>query len=222
MKQGSGLLFLWNDIDPSVDVEYQRWHAMEHVPERVTVPGILAGRRYVKTDGLGQRYFSLYELDSTAVLASPAYLALVDGPTPWSQRMRVFFSNITRFACHRIASAGSGLGASLLTIRVQGSARENNQTLVANVLGACTAIDGIVAAHWCAIDNGVPSLSWQSSSATSDPYQQVLLVEATDLSTLRAARAKLEGLARHAGGDAKTLCGAEYALLQVVHPSDQR
>ena len=213
--QGSGLLLLWNDIDPAIDAEYNRWHSREHVPERVTVPGILAGRRYARADEGAQRYLTIYELESTAVLASKAYLALVEGATPWSQRMRPHFRNLARAACHRVASAGAGLGAGLLALRITGTAAGKPEILTA--IAACSALDGMVAAHWCEADATVPDLSWQSASSPPGRFDRILLVEAADNASLRAARAEIEGLARHAAPGAMIDCSPEYALLHVVH-----
>ncbi|OFZ96431.1 MAG: hypothetical protein A3H35_03610 [Betaproteobacteria bacterium RIFCSPLOWO2_02_FULL_62_17] len=213
--QGSGLLLLWNDIDPAVDAEYKRWHSREHVPERVTVPGILAGRRYARTDEGTQRYLSVYELESTAVLASKAYLALMEEPTPWSRRMRPHFRNLSRVACRRGASAGAGLGAGLLALRITGTAAGKPEILTA--IAACSALDGMVAAHWCEADATVPELSWQSATGPAGRFDRILLVEAADNASLRAARAKIEALAGHAAPGAIIDCGPEYALLQVVH-----
>ena len=222
--KGTGLLLLWNDIEPQIDAEYNRWHSMEHVPERVGVPGILAGRRYARVEEGAQRYLSIYELESTAVLSDPAYLSLVDGPTPWSRRMRVHFANVTRIACHRLASAGAGMGAVLATIRIDGrridDQKDNaaiDQTLISNTLSACVAIQGIVAIHWCEADSQVPGLEWQATTAPSARFKQMLIAEATDITALHDARIKLETLARHAASGAETLCGPEYGLLHVVH-----
>src|SRR4030095_38350 len=85
----TALLALWNDVDPGFDAEYNDWHADEHVPERLTVPGILWGRRY--GTGAGERmprYLTLYGLQSADVLESAAYRQLLDQPTPLSRTMR--------------------------------------------------------------------------------------------------------------------------------------
>jgi hypothetical protein len=212
--KGSGLLLLWNDIDPAVDAEYNRWHSTEHVPERVTVPGILSGRRYVRVGEGAQRYLTIYELESTAVLSSPAYLSLAESPTPWSRRMRINFSNVTRIACHRLLSAGAGMGASLMMIRMDGDARD--ESAIANTMAACRATEGIVAVHWCRTDPGVPGLSWQATTAPSARHERILIAEATDVASLAAARTQLEQLARHGAGSTETLTGPGYALLHVV------
>ena len=210
-----GLLLLWNDIDASVDAEYNRWHSLEHVPERVTVPGILAGRRYARVEKGLQHYLTVYELESTAVLAAPAYLGLANNPTPWSKRMRNYFDNVTRTACHRRASAGAGIGACLLTISIEGNAADESS--VANVVAAAVAIEGMVAAHWCQCDHQAPALAWQATTAAAARHDRILIVEATEVAALRAARSQLELLARYAAPGSASRCGPEYALLQVVH-----
>jgi len=227
--KGAGFLLLWNDIEPAVEPEYNLWHSGEHVPQRVNVPGILAGRRYARTGDGTQRYLTIYELESTAVLSSAPYLALMEGPTPWSRRMCNHFRNITRVACHRLASAGAGMGAFLLMIRMDGSARDeaaadestDKDSTIANDLAACATTEGIVAVHWCRTDPQVPRLAWQATTAPPARHDRILIAEATDLAALRAARPKLEALARHAavgfGNLSETLCGPEYALLHAVH-----
>ena len=49
--KGTAFLALWNDIAAARDAEYNLWHTREHVPERLSVPGILTGKRYVDQIG---------------------------------------------------------------------------------------------------------------------------------------------------------------------------
>lgn len=114
--KGTGFLALWNDIEPARDAEYNLWHTREHVPERVSVPGILSGRRYV-ADASPHRYFTLYELDSPAVLETAPYKHLVDNPSPWSRSMRPDFRSFLRHPCATLASIGRGLGGAITTVR---------------------------------------------------------------------------------------------------------
>lgn len=111
------VLALWNDIDPSRIDEYERWHALEHVPERVWVPGFIAATRYM-ADGSGQpRFFTLYELQSLECLDSAAYRALVHEPTPWSASMRSAFTNFQRVTCPLVVDAGAVIAAGMLAVR---------------------------------------------------------------------------------------------------------
>lgn len=104
---GAGaLLALWNDVDPEVEAEYEDWHANEHVPERLTVPGILDACRYAAmAPALRPRYLTLYALASAEVLDSSAYRHLLAHPTPASARMRPHLRNVARWVCrlHRTA-----------------------------------------------------------------------------------------------------------------------
>ena len=46
-----GILAIWHDVDAAIGDEYERWYFREHLPERVAVPGFLAGRRYEAVSG---------------------------------------------------------------------------------------------------------------------------------------------------------------------------
>lgn len=97
--QARALLALWNDVDPDHEAAYNEWHAFEHVPERLTVPGMLWGLRYRTVDdtaGPEPRYLTLYGLRDAAVLDSAPYQRLLSHPTPTSQRMRPLLRNIAR------------------------------------------------------------------------------------------------------------------------------
>jgi hypothetical protein len=107
------ILALWNDYPATMAEEYEAWHTFEHVPERLTVPGMRAARRYVSAAGK-ESYFTLYELESLAVIEQPSYLDLVRNPTPWSQKMRQHFSSVLRIPGEIAVKAGSGIGGATL------------------------------------------------------------------------------------------------------------
>jgi hypothetical protein len=94
------LLALWNDVDPLREAEYNEWHAREHVPERLTVPGMLWALRYGRAGvGTMPRYPTLYGLRDTHVLDSAEYRRLLADPTPASRSMRPALRNIARWVC---------------------------------------------------------------------------------------------------------------------------
>ncbi|MGV8935830.1 MAG: hypothetical protein ACOH2J_01805 [Allorhizobium sp.] len=108
-------LSLWNDYPAAMADEYEVWHTFEHVPERLTPPGIRTARRYCATgEGELNRYFTLYDLDTLETIQHPAYLDLVRNPTPWSEKMRLHFSNVLRIPAECVASGGRGIGAYVL------------------------------------------------------------------------------------------------------------
>jgi hypothetical protein len=113
-----GFLALWNDVDAACIAEYEAWHQQEHVPERVSVPGILSGTRYESDRADQQRYFTLYELNSLTCLASQPYRQLVEQPTPWSIRMRRSFRNFLRLTCQLCGTAGDEIGNGVAMERI--------------------------------------------------------------------------------------------------------
>lgn len=111
------LLSLWNDIEGHRIHEYDQWHTLEHVPERVWVPGFIAATRYVAATPAQVRYFTLYELTHLDCLRSASYQDLVDNPTPWSARMRPSFSNFLRKTGPVIVQAGHSAGCAVSLVR---------------------------------------------------------------------------------------------------------
>jgi len=113
--QATALLALWNDVDPALDAQYNDWHANEHVPERLTVPGILWGRRYGRPAAEGTpRYLTLYGLQNADVLDSEPYQRLLREPTPMSRTMRPALRNVSRWVCKLHQQTGLDEGTHLL------------------------------------------------------------------------------------------------------------
>ena len=93
-------LALWNDVDPERDIEYNEWHAREHVPERLTVPGMLWALRYGRVGGgTMPQYLTLYGLRDADVLDGAGYRRLLAEPTPASRSMRPALCNVARWVC---------------------------------------------------------------------------------------------------------------------------
>lgn len=109
------LLALWNDVAPALDAEYNAWHAQEHVPERLTVPGMLWGHRFGRAAAPGgmPRYLTLYGLSDAGVLDGEAYQRLLREPTPTSRRMRPALANLSRWVCSLHEASGLDRGSRL-------------------------------------------------------------------------------------------------------------
>src|SRR5262245_51112879 len=112
----AGILAVWNDIAPEGYGHFERWYIREHLQERVSVPGFRFGRRYeaVASD---RRFFAFYEVDSPAVLTSPAYVERLEGPTPWTQESMKYFRNMVRTVCDQRSAAGDLVGSHALVLR---------------------------------------------------------------------------------------------------------
>src|SRR5262245_55727748 len=84
-KKGTGLMMVWADVPADREKEFNRWYNEEHLAERLGVPGFLSGARYEAVKG-GPKHLACYELESAAVLESPAYKHVQTHPTPWTRR----------------------------------------------------------------------------------------------------------------------------------------
>jgi hypothetical protein len=84
-KKGTALLMVWTDVPADAEGEFNRWYNEEHIAERLSVPGSLNAARYEAVKG-GPKHLACYELESAAVLESPAYKRVQASPTPWTRR----------------------------------------------------------------------------------------------------------------------------------------
>lgn len=114
---GKAALAMWWDMASEMRAEFEHWHSHEHFPERLGIPGFLRASRWASAAG-GPGFFVLYELADHATLASPAYLARLNAPTPWSTRLMPHHRNMLRSQCHVLESAGGAIARNLLTLRL--------------------------------------------------------------------------------------------------------
>lgn len=132
---GKAAVTIWCDVAPDVREEFDHWHAHEHMPERLSIPGFLRGSRWVGDAG----YFVLYEVKDEATLTSGAYLERLNNPTPWSRKMMPHHRNMVRGLCRVEASSCRALGQALLTVRLSARCELD--------LAELTTRKGLVAAH---------------------------------------------------------------------------
>lgn len=103
----TALLALWNDVDPALQAAYETWHAHEHVPERLTVPGMQWACRYGRVgEGPMPRYLTLYGLRDAEVLEGEPYQRQLREPTAMSRRMRPALHNVSRWVCTLVEAHG--------------------------------------------------------------------------------------------------------------------
>lgn len=112
-----GLLVAALSPRPEDEEEFNAWYDTEHIPERLRVPGFLGAQRWVAVAG-EPRYLAIYDLQSLAVLDSPAYRAISgENFSPWSKRIIGRALTFQRWVMEQIlpgdASAPAGAGGLL-------------------------------------------------------------------------------------------------------------
>jgi hypothetical protein len=114
---GTAALAMWWDIAPAVKADFEDWHAHEHFPERLAIPGFRRGTRWSSASG-GEGMFVMYEMEGHEVLSSPAYLARLNAPTPWSTRLMPHHRNMVRSQCQVLESRGGLVARHALTVQL--------------------------------------------------------------------------------------------------------
>lgn len=147
---GPAAMLLSFDIEVGAIEEHDRWHTHEHLPERLSIPGFRRGTRWI-ANGDGPRYMVVYEVESLATLASDAYLARLNNPTPWTARMMPHYRGMNRGLCAVLGSFGLGQGGTAALIRFNAEATyaaSLNRWLLGETLPAVPQMSGLGSAHF--------------------------------------------------------------------------
>jgi hypothetical protein len=114
---GKAAVLIWNDVIESEREAFYQWHDKEHIPERLSLPGFLRGRRYRGDRGRGAtEWLTVYEALDLDVLTSSGYLARLNDPTPMTQRTVKAFRNTARSICSVLQTVGHSTGGHVLTL----------------------------------------------------------------------------------------------------------
>ncbi|MGH7323664.1 MAG: hypothetical protein ACREJ9_03345 [Candidatus Rokuibacteriota bacterium] len=189
---GQAALGIWFDVDPSDDAELSRWYPRQHLPERLSVPGFLRGRRYTAAEA-GSRYFTLYETVDTSVLSSTAYLERLNNPTDWTRRVLPTFHRMVRNAYRRLdAGTGDRVEHHLLTVRVKPAAGRGpvvRQWLEREAVGALAPLPGVQDSGLYMSDTGGTSVVTEERKLVGDVETAPPFLALLEIADPRAAPA---------------------------------
>jgi hypothetical protein len=223
---GKAALAMWWDVSADARPELEHWHAHEHWPERLGLPGFLRASRWTAVDG-GEGFFVMYELQDHAVLASAPYVARLNAPSPWSTRMMPLHRNMVRTQCQVVQSHGAVTARHALTIRL--APREGHADALQRGLGELAARvtqqPGLVGLHLLA--HQAPALAAtteQKIRGNADRAADWIVVACGyDLAALRSLdSAELGDAALQAAGAAPGAVRALFALAYSAIPADMR
>jgi hypothetical protein len=194
---GKGLLALWCDVLPEAEAEWRAWHVREHMPDRLTVPGIEVGRRYLDPTRSRHQTFMMYEARTLDVFRSAPYLAQMNAPSALTQKMLPSIRNILRGVCRTEASEGLGVGTVLAAMRVvrrdpdRPLVRDTVELLIETVLDA----PGAIGAHLGIVDRattGIPTTEQRLRHDADENFDTLLLVEGADRADVARAAEEIE------------------------------
>jgi hypothetical protein len=182
--RGLGFLAIWSDVEQKALTDYRHWLTREHTTERVTTRGFLGVRVFRAERTEPNRFFILYELESPEVLDGPAYMARLNAPTPWSQRIMPQLGNFVRGGGVMAARAGRGEAATIAALRLEQLPEAPQQ-----LADALVALDGIAAVQIGVTDaarTSVPTVE-KGMRRQEGCFAGLLIIEALDEASLRGA-----------------------------------
>ncbi|MEO5882338.1 MAG: hypothetical protein ABIQ06_07965 [Caldimonas sp.] len=189
--QADGLMAFWSSIEPANQLAFLRWHNCEHIPERVSIPGFLRGRRY-RSVADPERFLMFYETRDDAVLSSPAYLAALNAPSRRTRDALGWFTKSTRTVFRLGDTAGAApqwTAPVLVTARFVPGGVGTAPTLAALLDGGRFARVRTWRAH---VDSASGRTSESAIHGARADASSLLLGESTRLDLLDVAEAQAE------------------------------
>jgi hypothetical protein len=211
--QGAGYLAIWSDLTPEDETDWAHWMTREHAAERVGINGFLACRIFRAIGTAVNRYFILYELENDKVVGSPDYLARLNAPTPWSQRIMPKLGNFARGGGRLAAAAGIGQGGIVAPLRLDTAPSLDASAIVAEL----ARLDRIVAARVLLTDAAQTSIKTNEKGlrANDGSFAALVLIEGLDETAVRGALDRLRARLRsddHPALDALPLYRLAFSL----------
>ena len=173
-----GELFIWTDVDPAHEQDFNRWYDLEHMQERAAIPGFKWSRRY-HSKTCARPYLALYRTESLKVFTSDTYRQAFTKQTEWSVRNFSRMHNTQRRVAAVTLAFGAGTGAGVALVCL-GSVAVAEQALAKCKTLAQTA-EGILSAKILTPDTtlSTPLPSESTEQRVLEPY---LIIEATSVS----------------------------------------
>ena len=194
---GNAVLVNWGGIVGNKEIDYNQWHSVEHMPERISLPGFLRGCRAIGIAGtdIKHKYFMMYEAQQKEVFVSKKYLDRLNNPTKWTKDILSHYISPSRTICSVIASKSIGFGGYFSTIRFLKTniEKEHNVEILKLSLPQTIKLDGITGMHVLLGDITFGQMKteekmYRSSQGIDDQLiSQAILLEGLNYSSLNKA-----------------------------------
>ncbi|MCF8103900.1 MAG: hypothetical protein K9K64_00305 [Desulfohalobiaceae bacterium] len=185
-------LFVWTDIDPEHEEDFNRWYDREHMQERVSIPGFRWARRYRALSGQARRYLALYRVDGRDVFTSDAYREAFKHQTDWSNRNFARMHNTQRRVLGIPFSKGAGTGGTIGLICTGASSMTREAVTAA--FAAAGQLNGVIGIR-CLEPDPELSTPLPSEDTTNRKLEPYLVLEATsETAAAKAVQAVLDAL----------------------------
>ena len=93
----NGILIAAMDFSSCPEDEFHDWYDLEHIPERLAIPGFINAERWIAVDN-PKVSLATYDLKEAGVLQSPPYQAIAGAnSSPWTKRTGRFRKSLMRY-----------------------------------------------------------------------------------------------------------------------------
>jgi hypothetical protein len=205
-------LFVWSDIDPDHEADFNLWYDREHMEERVRIPGFTGARRYRAISNAARRYLALYRATSLADFTSEAYRKAFTKQTQWSVTNFGRMNNTRRRVMHVAEEGGFGWGGALVLIELVPGAKTSDE--ISSILSEMMAMDGVLRVHHMIPDE---TLSTPLPSESTEGRVLAPCI-AVDVSSEPIAEAILRQLREHLGTAVRE--GETFGLMWSLDEND--
>lgn len=174
-RAAQGELFIWTDIDPAYENDFNQWYDREHMEERAAIPGFKWARRY-KTPTGDRRYLAVYRTETVDVFTSAKYKQAFESQTAWSLNNFKRMQNTNRRVMVVSPLAGVGTGAAVALIPLGNLQVAEQAAQIAQRM--IDEVDGVIALR---VLTPEPELSTPlpSENAENRVLEPMLLVDTT-------------------------------------------
>ena len=157
---GKGALLNWGGVLPKNDLDYNLWHSLEHMPERMNVTGVLRAFRCVGLKGTNDndKYFMMYDVKNKDILSSKQYLNRLNNPTDWTSKILSKYVCPSRAICKVIKTKSLTTGLSGFFVTIRYLAKSNEIKKFYNVSDEIMSKNGILSIHCFQSDKEISQL----------------------------------------------------------------
>jgi hypothetical protein len=148
-----GMLFVAFDFSTAHTDEFHDWYDLEHVPERLRVPGFINAERWISEEKPTVA-LATYDLESLGVLRSAPYMAVgYENSSVWTKRVTVKANRLLRYTGEQLkpgdlAAPSSAAALLAVSMNVEPAAEpEFNEWYNAEHLPQLGAVPGVLCAR---------------------------------------------------------------------------
>ncbi|MDB6178711.1 hypothetical protein PAF17_14530 [Paracoccus sp. Z330] len=192
-------LFVWSDVDPDHEGDFNLWYDREHMEERVRIDGFTGARRYRAVSGSARRYLALYRASSLGDFTSASYQKAFNHQTQWSVTNFTRMSNTRRRVMQVALEGGFGWGSAVAMIELVPGAAD--QDSIRSEMEALLSVEGVLRVHYMVPDEtlSTPLPSEQREGRVLAPCLVVdVTTEPVAEATLRQLSERFDGALREA------------------------